>query len=237
MPWLSGSRTNGPIPVGLSIADHLMSCHIAEGVTALLVRRFRTGLGGYVQTSLLESMLDLQFELLSTHLNDASVTVKRGGEHSAHAFLSAPYGTYPTSDGYLALAMNPVDRIGELLGIAELAGMHDPDEWWTRQDQVAELLAAHFALQTTDHWLSILDPPDVWCAPVLTLEQLVAHDGFEAIAMTQQITREPLEGASPVSLMTTRSPLRIDGETLAGSRPAPRLGEHTAAVRAEFGDA
>jgi crotonobetainyl-CoA:carnitine CoA-transferase CaiB-like acyl-CoA transferase len=55
--------------------------------------------------------------------------------------------------------------------------------------------------------------------------------------MTQQITREPLEGASPVSLMTTRSPLRIDGETLAGSRPAPRLGEHTAAVRAEFGDA
>jgi crotonobetainyl-CoA:carnitine CoA-transferase CaiB-like acyl-CoA transferase len=237
MPWLSGSRTNGPIPVGLSIADHLMSCHIAEGVTALLVRRFRTGLGGYVQTSLLESMLDLQFELLSTHLNDASVTVKRGGEHSAHAFLSAPYGTYPTSDGYLALAMNPVDRIGELLGIAELAGMHDPDEWWTRQDQVAELLAAHFALQTTDHWLSILDPADVWCAPVLTLEQLVAHDGFEAIAMTQQITREPLEGASPVSLMTTRSPLRIDGETLAGSRPAPRLGEHTAAVRAEFGDA
>jgi hypothetical protein len=44
MLWLSGSRDDGPVPVGLSIADHLMSCHIAQGVTALLVRRFRTGL-------------------------------------------------------------------------------------------------------------------------------------------------------------------------------------------------
>jgi CoA:oxalate CoA-transferase len=234
MPWLSGSRDDGPVPVGLSIADHLMSCHIAQGVTALLVRRFRTGVGGHVQTSLLEAMLDLQFELLSTHLNDPEVTVRRGGEHAANAFLSAPYGTYPTRDGYLALAMNPVDRIGELLGIAELTDMRDPEVWWQKQDQISELLAAHFALQTTDHWLGILDPADVWCAPVLTLEQLVAHDGFAAIDMTQQVAREPLDGGSPVVLTTTRSPLRIDGQPLAGSRPAPRLGEHTAAVRAEF---
>jgi CoA:oxalate CoA-transferase len=236
MPWLSGSRDDGPVPVGLSIADHLMSCHIAQGVTALLVRRFRSGLGGYVQTSLLEAMLDLQFELLSTHLNDSTVTVERGGEHSAHAFLSAPYGTYPTSDGYLALAMNPVNRIGELLGIAELAAMTDQAGWWQKQDQISELLAAHFALETTEHWLGILDPADVWCAPVLTLEQLVAHEGFEAIAMTQQIERTPLAGSEPVSLTTTRSPLRIDGKPLTGSRPAPRLGEHTEAVRAEFAE-
>ena len=236
MPWLTGSRNDGPVPVGLSIADHLMSCHIAQGVTALLVRRFRTGLGGYVQTSLLEAMLDLQFELLSTHLNDASVSVHRGGEHSANAFLSAPYGTYPTSDGYLALAMNPVNRIGELLGIAELAAMTDPGVWWEKQDAIGELLAAHFALQTTDHWLAILDPADVWCAPVLTLEQLVDHDGFAAIAMTQEVRREPMAGADAITLTTTRSPIRIDGEPLTGSRPSPRLGQHTERVRAEFGE-
>jgi CoA:oxalate CoA-transferase len=234
MLWLSGSKDDGPVPVGLSIADHLMSCHIAEGVTALLVRRFRTGVGGYVQTSLLEAMLDLQFELLSTHLNDSSVTVQRGGPRSANAFLSAPYGTYPTSDGYLALAMNPVTKIGQLLGIVELEAMTDPDVWWSEQEQIEELLAAHFALQPTDHWLAILDAADVWCAPVLTLEQLVVHDGFAAIGMTQQITREPLDGGTPITLTTTRSPLRIDGEAIRDSRPAPRLGQHTEAVRAEF---
>jgi crotonobetainyl-CoA:carnitine CoA-transferase CaiB-like acyl-CoA transferase len=214
-----------------------MSCHIAEGVTALLVRRFRTGIGGSVQTSLLEAMLDLQLELLSTHLNDETVTVQRKGKNSANAFLSAPYGTYPTSDGYLALAMNPVTKIGALLGIAELEAMVDPETWWSEQEQISALLAAHFALESTDHWLEILDAADVWCAPVLTLEQLVAHEGFAAIAMTQQITREPLwAGVEPVTLTTTRSPLRIDGQAIRNPRPAPRLGEHTEAVRTEFAD-
>jgi CoA:oxalate CoA-transferase len=235
MPWLSGSRDDGPVPVGLSIADHLMSCHIAEGVTALLVRRFRTGQGGHTQTSLLEAMLDLQFELLSTHLNDSSVTVERKGEHSAHAFLAAPYGTYPTSDGYLALAMNPIPRIGELLGIAELEALVDPQSWWDEEDRIAGLLSARFATDTTDHWLAILDAADVWCAPVLTLEQLVEHEGFAAIAMTQEITRDAARaGEAPLTITTTRSPIRIDGEALRNVKPAPRLGEHTAAVRAEF---
>jgi CoA:oxalate CoA-transferase len=235
MPWLSGSKDDGPTPVGLSIADHLMSVHIAQGVTALLVRRFRTGLGGHVQTSLLEAMLDLQFELLSTHLNDASVTVERKGPHSAHAFLSAPYGTYPTSDGYIALAMNPVPKIGSLLGIHELEELSDPQSWWDQEDRIGDLLAAHFALGTTEHWLEILDAADVWCAPVLTLEELVAHDGFAAIGMTQRITRPATASDDlPVDLITTRSPLRIDGEELRTPRAAPRLGEHTDAVRAEF---
>jgi CoA:oxalate CoA-transferase len=235
MPWLSGSREDGPTPVGLSIADHLMSVHIAQGVTALLVRRFRTGVGGHVQTSLLEAMLDLQFELLSTRLNDASVTVERKGPHSAHAFLSAPYGTYPTSDGYLALAMNPVTKIGSLLGIRELEELTDPQSWWDEEDRIGDLLAAHFALETTDHWLEILDAADVWCAPVLTLEQLVVHEGFAAIEMMQRVRREAsIVGDEDVSLLTTRSPLRIDGERLLTQRAAPRLGEHTEAVRQEF---
>lgn len=235
MPWLSGSHEDGPVPVGLSIADHLTSCHIAQGITALLVRRFRTGEGGHVQTSLLEAMLDLQFELLTAHLNDRTVTVVRKGQHSAHAFLSAPYGTYPTRDGYLALAMNPVDRIGTLLGIAELEAMTDESQWWSDQERISALLAAHFATRTTGEWLELLDAADVWCAPVLTLEQLVDHEGFAAIAMTQQVAREPASpGGTPVVLTTTRSPLRIDGAPLANSRPAPRLGEHSEAVRAEF---
>jgi CoA:oxalate CoA-transferase len=238
LPWLSGSRDDGPIPVGVSIADHLMSCHIAQGVTALLVRRFRTGMGGHVQTSLLEAMLDLQFELLSTHLNDSTVTVKRNGEHSAHAFLSAPYGTYPTRDGYIALAMNPVPKIGALLGLPELQALVDPQSWWDDQERIEEILASRFAADTTDHWLEVLDRADVWCAPVLTLEQLVEHEGFAAIAMTQSVTRETTNlGEGPVTLTTTRSPIRIDGQVLRSSVPAPLLGQHNQAVRDEFAPA
>jgi len=229
LPWLSGSSDDGPVPVGVSIADHLMSCHIAQGVTALLVRRFRTGQGGLAETSLLEAMLDLQFELLSTKLNDSTVTVQRHGQHSGHAFLAAPYGTYPTTDGYIALAMNPIPKLGQLLGIPELEALVDPQEAWDRQEHIEQLLAQRFATGTTDHWLSVLDAADVWCAPVLTLEQLIEHEGFEAIGMTQQVARE-----GSLRLTTTRSPIRIDGEALRSTTAAPKLGQHDAAIRAEF---
>lgn len=228
VPWLSGSKADGPVPVGLSIADHLLSCHIAQGVTALLVRRFRTGEGGHVESSLLESMLDLQFELLSTKLNDDSIHVERHGEHSAHAFLAAPYGTYPTSDGYIALAMNPIPKLGALLELPVLEEMTDPQEAWDRQEEIEAILAARFALGTTQSWLDILDAADVWCAPVLTLDELMASDGFAAIDMTQQVTRRG------TTIATTRSPLRIDGQVLRSDKAAPMLGEDDDRVRAEF---
>ncbi|WP_241998493.1 CaiB/BaiF CoA-transferase family protein [Kribbella sp. VKM Ac-2569] len=220
LPWLNGSRDDPPMPVGLAVADHLASCHLAQGITALLVRRFRTGRGGHAQTSLLEALLDLEFELLTTRLNDPSIAVQRKGTRSAHAFLPAPYGIYPTSDGYLAIAMNPVPTIGRLLDLPEVAAMTDPQSWWDRQEEIEELLSERLSTRTRDEWLAVLDAEDVWCAPVLTLDELVAHDGFRAIAMTQELHRDGLE------LTTTRSPIRIDGERLTNSRPAPRLGEH-----------
>lgn len=233
LPWLSGSADSGPVPVGLSIADHLTSCHLAEGVTALLVRRFRTGEGGHIETSLLEATLDLQFELLSTHLNDPTVTVRRGGPRSAHAFLPSPYGTYPTADGWLALAMNPIPAIGKLLDLPELEEMTDPQDWWDRQSEIEDILSDRLRTDTTDKWLAVLDAADIWCAPVLTLEQLVAHNGFSAIAMTQQVGRTGRDGGA-VELSTVRSPIRVDGQTLADPHAAPHVGEHTDAIRDEL---
>ena len=220
LPWLNGSRDDPPVPVGLAVADHLASCHLAQGITALLVRRFRTGRGGHAQTSLLEALLDLEFELLTTRLNDPSIEVRRKGNRSAHAFLPAPYGIYPTSDGYLAIAMNPVPVIGRLLELPEVAAMSDPQSWWDRQEEIEGLLSERLSTRTRAEWLAVLDAEDVWCAPVLTLDELVEHDGFRAIAMTQELSRDGLE------LVTTRSPIRIDGERLIDPRPAPRLGEH-----------
>jgi len=220
LPWLNGSRDDPPVPVGLAVADHLASCHLAQGITALLVRRFRTGRGGHAQTSLLEALLDLEFELLTTRLNDPSIEVRRKGIRSAHAFLPAPYGIYPTSDGYLAIAMNPVPTIGRLLDLPDVTAMTDPQSWWDRQEEIEDLLSERLSTRTRDEWLAVLDAEDIWCAPVLTLDELVGHEGFRAIAMTQQLRRDGLD------LTTTRSPIRIDGQRLTNSRPAPRLGEH-----------
>ena len=235
LPWLSGSREDPPVPVGLAIADHLASCHLAQGVMALLVRRGRTGEGGLVQTSLLEAMLDLQFELLTTRLNDPSLVVRRGGERSAHSFLGAPYGIYPTSDGFLAIAMNPVPVVGALLQIPELVAMTEPSSWWERQEEVEMLLSDRLRTRTRDEWLAVLDEADVWCAPVLTLDELLEHPGFAALGMTQEVVATT-EGSEPLRLSTTRSPLRVDGRRLLSERGAPALGEHDVPARVPKGD-
>lgn len=233
LPWLNGSGDNPPIPVGIALADIITSIHLAHGVTAALLRRERTGQGGRVDTSLLESMLDLQFELISAHMTDNSVVVKRGPKHTAHAFLQAPYGIYPTADGYIALAMGSVPQLGELLDIPALSEYTNPDTWWSEQAAITQLLADQLATQATDHWLEILDAADFWCAPVLSLPELVNHDGFRAIGMTQTFSREMADGTE-LTLNTTRAPVRFDGKPLTSSTGAPRVGQHNDTIAQEF---
>ncbi|MEP6842510.1 MAG: CaiB/BaiF CoA-transferase family protein, partial [Pseudolysinimonas sp.] len=236
LPWLNGSNDDPPVPVGIAVADIISSIHLASGITAALLRRERTGIGGRVDTSLLESMLDLQFEVLSAHLADPSFEVTRGPRNTAHAFLQAPYGTYPTADGYLAIAMTSVPELGKLIGLTTLEQYTAPDTWWSEQATITRALADYLATQSTEHWLEILDAADVWCAPVLTLPELVGHDGFRALDMTQHVTRPGLNGGPTVDIPTLRTPVRFDGRPVKQGKAAPRLGEHTEAIRQEFAE-
>lgn len=233
LPWLNGRAGDPPIPVGLAVADIFTSTHLASGVIALLLRRERTGQGGSVESSLLESMLDLQFELISANLFDPSVVVNRGVGNSAHAFLPAPYGLYETSNGYLAIAMTPIPELGKLLGV-DLNQYEDPKSWWSDQEIIMKTLNTALATNSTEYWLSILDEADIWCAPVLTLPELISHEGFKAIDMVQETTRKGRDGLE-VKIPTTRSPLRIDGKTIKHSSGAPHVGQDTEKIRKEFG--
>jgi len=234
LPWLNGRAGDPPIPVGLAIADIFTSTHLAHGVTALLLRRERTGKGGLVESSLLESMLDLQFELISANLFDPEVIVKRGAGNSAHAFLPAPYGLYETSSGYIAIAMTPIPELGQLLGV-DLSAYSDPKSWWSDQEVIMKALSAKLKSNNTEHWLGILDAADIWCAPVLTLPELIAHEGFKELDMVQKTTRPSNDRSETIEVMTTRSPMRIDGRTIKHSKGAPHVGEDTDRIRKEFG--
>ncbi len=232
LPWLNGRAGDPPIPVGLAVADIFTSAHLASGVMALLLRRERTGQGGFVESSLLESMLDLQFELISGNLFDPKVIVNRGAGNSAHAFLPAPYGLYETEDGYLAIAMTPIPQLGKLLGV-DLEEYQDPKSWWSDQEQIMKKLSFALAKNKTEYWLEILDNADIWCAPVLTLPELISHQGFKAIDMVQETIRPGKDGVE-VKISTTRSPLRVDGKTIKHSKGAPHVGQDTEKIRKEF---
>ncbi len=124
MPYLNGDAAQPPVPFGLAVADMMAGAHLVQGVLAALVRRGVTGLGAKVEVSLLESVLDLQFEVLTTYLNDGGKSPERSAVNNAHAYLGAPYGIYATSDGYIALAMGSILRIGRATGLSGTCGVH-----------------------------------------------------------------------------------------------------------------
>ncbi|MDX8526519.1 CaiB/BaiF CoA-transferase family protein [Mesorhizobium sp. MSK_1335] len=229
--WLNGDEEQGPMPFGLAIADMLAGAACAQGILAKLVRRGITGQGGHIETSLLEALIDFQFEVLTTHLNDGRRLPKRSSFRSAHAYLSAPYGVYPAKDGYLAIAMTPIPKIADLLELPELDPFRDkPATWFSARDEIKAIIARRIGEKTIGEWLAILEPADVWCAKVLTWPEMMESDGFKTLDMLQTVTRE-----DDVSILTTRSPLRVDGARAKVDRAAPRIGEHSEKIRAEFG--
>lgn len=229
--WLSGDEGQGPVPMGLAVADMLAGAAAAQGILAYLVRRGVSGKGGHVQTSLLEALVDFQFEVLTTFLNDGRRLPKRSAVRSAHAYLAAPYGVYPAKDGFLAIAMTPIPKLADLMQIEALAPYRDdPASWFSERDRIKEIIAQKTAEKTVDEWLAILEPADIWCAKVLNWHELLEHDGFKVLDMLQTVTRE-----DGVSILTTRSPIRLDGNRPKVERAAPRIGEHSEAIRKEFG--
>ncbi|MEP3437310.1 MAG: CaiB/BaiF CoA-transferase family protein [Hoeflea sp.] len=229
--WLSGDDGDGPVPMGLAVGDMFAGAAIAQGILAALVKRGISGRGSHVETSLLEALVDFQFEVLTTYLNDGRRMPRRAGFRSAHAYLSAPYGVYQASDGFLALAMTPIPRLQELLGLDALAPYSaDPKSWFTARDEIKRLIADCIKARPVDEWLAILEPADIWCSRVLDWDDLMQSEGFEVLDMLQRVERE-----DDVSILTTRSPIRVNGARPKSTRAAPRVGENSVAIRAEFG--
>ena len=216
MMWLTGGAQDGPVAVGLPIGDVLAGAALAHGVLAMLFRRERHGIGGLVETSLMEVLADLQFELLTTWLNDGGRMPQRSGQNPAHAYLAAPYGVYATADGHVAIAMGKLDILAGITGLdAATAGL-DP---FGSRDRIKAGLAAALATKSTADWMAAFIAADIWAAPVMDWRELVATGMMETLDMLQTVER------GEVRLQTTRLPIKFDGQRPSAHRAAPALGD------------
>ena len=228
--WLSGNEGDPPTPMALAIADMLAGHALCEGILACLVRRGVTGTGGLVETSLIEALLDFQFEVLTTHLNDGRRPPCRSAYRNAHAYLAAPYGVYDTADGYLAIAMANLRTLGKLLELPRVEKISDPGDCFRNRDGIKQTIARRLKEKSTEHWLEILNAADIWCAEVLDWPKLLAGEAFRQLDMVQILRDE-----ANVEILTTRLPFRLDGNVLKNERLAPKVGQHNAIIEEEFG--
>ena len=229
LTWLSGNAADGPVPMGLSIVDMLAGANLVQGILACLLGRSTTNQGALVQVSMIESAYDFQFEAITTFYKDGGLLPQRTKVNNAHAYLGAPYGIYETQDGYLALAMGAIPVLGKLLGCEALEAYILVADAFDRRDEIKNVLAKHLEKGSTQHWLAILEPADIWCADVLTWDRLLKHEGFTSLDMLQDVAMK-----DGFQYKTTRCPIRIDGERLYSTIGSPALGQDNETILKEL---
>lgn len=226
LAYTTGNGANGPVPFGVSIADILCGSQLVQGILAALIRRQKRNEGALIEVSLLESMLDFQFELLTTYYTNHQQP-QRSKINNGHPLLSAPYGIYKTADGYLALAMMEIQVLADAIACTGLENFSQ-DQAFAKRDEIKKILAAHIITQKTKYWLAALQEQDLWAMEVLDWEKMLQHEAYKILNMEQVIY------AGEEKIFTTRCPIRINGEKLYAAKPAPQLGEHNEKVKQDF---
>lgn len=226
---LTGNQNDDPVPVGAAVSDIITGTHLAHGILASLIKRSKTNKGALVEVSLLESTLDLQFEVITTYLNDGNQPVERAKQGAANPYLGAPYGVYKTQDGYISIAMGSLTKLGEIIESPEIQTYTDSDSWFTKRDEIMDLLRDKLINKTTEHWLNLLEPQGVWCSDVFDYKTLLNHDAYHVLQMDQKL---PLLSGEEVH--TLRCPIRVNDKRIFANKPAPRVGQHTEDIIKEF---
>jgi len=227
--WLNGNGNQAPTPMGLAAADMFAGHFLVQGLVAAMVKVLKTGIGSHVQTSLMEALLDFQFEVLTTYLNNGKRKPKRSSYNNAHAYLAAPYGIYKTSDSYIAISMTPIPKLGELINLDSIKQYEKPEDAFEKRDEIKKLIGDYIVKETTQYWLDILQPADIWCAEVLEWDKMMENEGFKVLDMLQRIKR--FDG---LDIETLRCPIRFDDEIFKSEVAAPLIGQHTKQISEEF---
>src|SRR3954469_11054435 len=229
---LTGAPGQGPMRVGIPVADLTAGLFCAMGILTALLERDVSGQGQWVQTSLLQAqifMLDFQ---AARWLMEGDVPQQAGNNHPT----SIPTGVFRTSDGYINIATTGGkiwERCAQAIGAPELVDHPDYATAPARSKNRDALNADINKLtekKSTETWVRELNAAGVPCGPIYSINEMFEDAQVKHLGIAQDV---PNPGDRPIRLVgqpvtLSRTPSRM------AARP-PEVGEHTDEVLAEFG--
>jgi formyl-CoA transferase len=221
---ITGVPDQGPMRVGIPIADLSAGMYCALGILVALLEREVSGQGQWVQSSLLQaqiSMLDFQ---AARWLVDHEVPPQAGNNHPT----TIPTGVYPTTDGHINIATaggKIYERLCRVLGDEGL--ITDPD-YATGQarsdnrDALNERLDVLTRKKSSAEWVQILNDAGVPCGPIYDINEMFDDPQVKHLGMAAPVEHPTLGTIEIVSQAASlsRTPFRIHTAT-------PELGQHT----------
>jgi crotonobetainyl-CoA:carnitine CoA-transferase CaiB-like acyl-CoA transferase len=229
---VTGLPGTGPVRAGIPVADLAAGLYLAVGVLVALHDRGRTGMGRWVRTSLLESMIAMMDFQAARWTIDQEVPPQAGNHHP----MSVPMGCFPSADGYVNIA-GPggrlLDNLCQVIGLSGIPADPRFDSAAKRSANRAELnalIAERLRTRTTAEWVEALNQAGVPCGPVYRMDEVFADPQVGHLAMT-----EPVEHPALGRLDILRNAVRMTDAPATVRTPSPDVGDHTTEVLAELG--
>jgi crotonobetainyl-CoA:carnitine CoA-transferase CaiB-like acyl-CoA transferase len=233
---ITGLPDGEPTRIGIPVADIFTGVYSVIGILSALAQREKTGRGCLVDTALLDTQVGVLANQGLSYLA-TGVAPKRIG--NAHPVV-VPYQVFPVTDGHIIIACGNDGQFAKLCAVLGDPAMAQDALYKTNTDRVVNrttLIPRITALTMRSAKADIiarLEAVQVPAGPINTLADVFADP--QVIAREMRIER-PSAAAKDGKIPGIRTPIKIDGVAAAAERASPRLGEHTAEVLREIGEA
>lgn len=219
---MTGEDGRAPVRIPVSILDQGTGMWAALGVMAALRERERTGVGSHVETSLLSTAMMWQPTQIASYLATGELPRRRG----SGTVGIAPYGAFPTADGFLVLAAGNQGLWETACATVGRVDLLADDRFVDNESRVVNHaalegeLSATFSENSTQSWIAALEAAGVPCSPIHRLDQVLAHEQVRAVGGIVPVEHPVIEDYAAVPL-----PVAFDAERPPITRVAPGLGQ------------
>jgi crotonobetainyl-CoA:carnitine CoA-transferase CaiB-like acyl-CoA transferase len=229
---ITGLPGQGPVRVGIPVADLTSGLFLAQGILVALIERERSGRGQWVHTSLLQAMVTMLDFQAARWLIDGEIPPQAGNDHPT----GIPTGVFTTADGHINIAASGqvmYRRLCEAIGASHL--LDDP-RFRTMADRsrnrkaMNEELDKVLVTRPSAEWIETLNKSGVPCGPILNVRQVFEDPQVQHLGLAQKVRHaergEIRVQGLPATLSRTPGAIR---------RGAPVHGEHTDEILTEIG--
>jgi crotonobetainyl-CoA:carnitine CoA-transferase CaiB-like acyl-CoA transferase len=225
----TGRGDGPPVPVGSGFSDQIGAMNMVYAILASLYWRERSGEGQEIKIDLLSAMLAHQGQEMLMAMNFGR-DFQRPNSGIGHPGMEAPFGVYPTSDGWVTIAMSPYKKLVGVLGDESLLIYDNARDLFEKRDEIWEKLAVLTKKRSTADLMEAMLAVDIWCGEVKTHLQAAQDPQVEhmkAIGRYEHPTAGTVKVVAP-AVKLSKTPPEI-------ARAAPLVGQHSREILEEFG--